>query len=72
MQRPHVEGVIHFARTVQLGLRGLRFVPEDIPNGFDAGSSILTMDDCEEIAGAATIEAIRPVAREQRRTLCSS
>lgn len=59
MRRAHEEGLIDPARTVQLGLRGSRFVPEDIQYGHDAGFTILTMDDYEDIGRAATIEKIR-------------
>jgi guanidinopropionase len=59
MRRAHEEGLIDPARTVQLGLRGSRFVPEDIQYGHDAGFTVLTMDDYEDIGRAATIEKIR-------------
>ena len=59
MRRAHEERLIDPARTVQLGLRGSRFVPEDIQYGYDAGFTILTMDDYEEIGRADTIERIR-------------
>ena len=49
---------------MQLGLRGSRFVPEDIQYGYDAGFTILTMDDYEEIGRAATIAKIREVIGE--------
>ena len=59
MRRAHEEGLIDPARTVQLGLRGSRFVPEDIKYGYDAGFTVLTMDDYEDIGRAATIDKIR-------------
>ncbi|MFK7942066.1 MAG: agmatinase [Paracoccaceae bacterium] len=59
MRRAHEEGLIDPSRTVQLGLRGSRFVPEDIQYGHDAGFTILTMDDYEDAGRATTIDTIR-------------
>lgn len=59
MRRAHEEGLIDPARTVQLGLRGSRFVPEDIQYGQDAGFTVLTMDDYEALGRAATIQRIQ-------------
>ncbi|MEM7423658.1 MAG: agmatinase [Pseudomonadota bacterium] len=59
MRRAHEEGLIDPERTVQLGLRGSRFGPDDIQYGYDAGFTILTMDDYDEIGRAATIARIR-------------
>lgn len=64
MRRAHEEGLIDPSRTVQLGLRGSRFMPEDIQYGYDAGFTILTMDDYEEIGRAATIAKIRETIGE--------
>ncbi len=58
MRRAHEEGLIDPARTVQLGLRGSRFVPEDIRYGYDAGFTVITMDDYEALGRAATINRI--------------
>ena len=64
MRRAHEEGLIDPARTVQLGLRGSRFVPEDIQYGYDAGFTIMTMDDYEAIGRAAAIAKIRETLGE--------
>ncbi len=61
MRRAHEEGLIDPARVVQLGLRGSRFVPEDLQYSYDAGFTVLTMDDYEDIGRAATIATIREV-----------
>ncbi|MEM9139232.1 MAG: agmatinase [Pseudomonadota bacterium] len=59
MRRAHEEGLIDPARVVQLGLRGSRFVPEDVQYGIDVGFTVLTMDDYEDLGRAATIAKIR-------------
>ncbi len=64
MRRAHEERLIDPARTVQLGLRGSRFVPEDIQYGYDAGFTIMTMDDYEAIGRAAAIAKIRETLGE--------
>ena len=61
MRRAHEEGLIDPARVVQLGLRGSRFVPEDIQYGIDAGFTVMTMDDYDDLGRAATIAKIRDV-----------
>ena len=61
MRRAHEEGLIDPARVVQLGLRGSRFVPQDIQYGIDAGFTVMTMDDYEDLGRAATIARIRDV-----------
>ncbi|MEL7470158.1 MAG: agmatinase [Pseudomonadota bacterium] len=61
MRRAHEEGLIDPSRVVQLGLRGSRFVPEDIQYGIDAGFTVLTMDDYEDLGRSATISKIRDV-----------
>jgi guanidinopropionase len=59
MRRAVDEGLIDPKRTVQLGLRGSRFVPEDIQYGYDAGFTMITYDDYEEMGRAAAIEKIK-------------
>mgnify|MGYP001793284295 CR=1 FL=1 len=61
MRRAHEEGLIDPSRVVQLGLRGSRFVPEDIRYGIDAGFTVLTMDAYEDLGRSATIAKIRDV-----------
>lgn len=61
MRRGVEEGLIDQARVVQLGLRGSRFGAGDIAFGEEAGFTILTMDDYEEMGRAAAIARIREV-----------
>ncbi len=59
MRRATEEGLIDPKRTVQLGLRGSRFVPEDIQFGYDAGFTMIPMDDYEDMGRKTAIETIR-------------
>jgi len=59
MRRATEEGLIDPARTVQLGLRGSRFVPEDIRFGYDHGFTMIPMDDYEGMGRVRAIETIR-------------
>jgi guanidinopropionase len=61
MRRGVEEGLIDPARVVQLGLRGSRFGPDDIRFGIEAGFTVITMDDYEEMGRAAALERIRNV-----------
>lgn len=61
MRRAHEEGIIDPARVVQLGLRGTRFGDDDIQYGIDAGFTVITYDDYEEMGRAAAIQRIREV-----------
>lgn len=61
MRRAHEEGIIEPSRVVQLGLRGTRFGDGDIQYGIDAGFTVITYDDYEEMGRAAAIERIREV-----------
>lgn len=58
MRRGLEEGLIDPKRVVQLGLRGSRFGPDDIQFGLDAGFTVITFDDYEEMGRAAAIEII--------------
>lgn len=58
MRRGVEEGLIDAERVIQLGLRGSRFSPDDIQYGYDAGFTIVTMDEYEEMGRAAVIETI--------------
>ena len=64
MRRAHEEGILDPRRVVQLGLRGTRFGAGDIQYGIDAGFTVITYDDYEELGRAATIERIRQVLGE--------
>jgi guanidinopropionase len=44
--------------VVQLGLRGSRFGDDDIRYGHDAGYTMITMDDYEDMGRAKVIEVI--------------
>ena len=58
MRRGLEEGLIDPKRVVQIGLRGSRFSKDDIQFGYDAGFTIITFDDYEEMGRAAAIEKI--------------
>ncbi|MCG8444857.1 MAG: agmatinase [Hyphomicrobiales bacterium] len=61
MRRGVEEGLIDPKRVVQLGLRGSRFSQNDIQFGVDAGFTIITFDEYEEMGRAAAIETIKAV-----------
>ncbi len=61
MRRTHEEGVIDPKRVIQIGLRGTRFGDDDIQYGIDAGFTVVTYDEYEEMGRAAVIERIRDV-----------
>ncbi len=61
MRRGLEEGLIDPKRVVQLGLRGSRFSPDDIAFGYDAGFTIITFDEYEEMGRAAAIQKIHEV-----------
>jgi guanidinopropionase len=52
------EGLIDPKRTIQIGLRGSRFSPDDIAWGEEAGMRVVTMEEYEEIGRAAVIAEI--------------
>ncbi len=58
MRRATEEGLIDPSRVVQLGLRGSRFGADDIQYGVDAGYTLITLDDYEEMGRAKAIEVI--------------
>jgi len=58
MRRALEENLIDPARVVQIGLRGSRFSPDDIRFGVEAGFTIITYDEYEEMGRAAAIERI--------------
>ena len=64
MRRGHEEGLIDPKRTIQVGMRGSRFSPDDIQYGYDVGYNIITMDDYEEMGRKAAIETIDEVLGE--------
>ncbi len=55
------EGLIDPKRTIQIGLRGSRFSPDDIKWGQDAGFTCITFEDYEEMGRAAVIKKIHEV-----------
>lgn len=61
MRRTLEEGLIDPKRVVQLGLRGTRFSPDDIAYGYEAGFTIITFDEYEEMGRAAAIDKIQSV-----------
>ncbi len=58
MRRATEEGLIDPKRVVQLGLRGSRFGEGDIQYGVEAGYTIITFDDYEDMGRAKAIEVI--------------
>jgi guanidinopropionase len=58
LRRAHEEGLVDPARVIQIGLRGSRFSADDLKYGYDAGFSIVTMDEYEEMGRAKVIEKI--------------
>lgn len=66
MRRGLEEGLIDPKRVVQLGLRGTRFSPDDIAFGDEAGFTMITQDEYEDIGRAATIAKIRQVLGADR------
>ncbi|MDJ0893978.1 MAG: agmatinase [Alphaproteobacteria bacterium] len=58
MRRAVEEGLIDPKRVVQIGLRGSRFSPDDIQFGYDAGFTVITFDEYEEMGRAAAIQRI--------------
>lgn len=61
MRRGLEEGLIDPKRVVQVGLRGSRFSAEDIAFGYEAGFTIITFDEYEEMGRNAAIETINKV-----------
>lgn len=61
MRRATEEGLIDPRRVVQVGLRGTRFGEDDIQYGIDAGFTVITYDDYEELGRATVIERIKEV-----------
>ncbi|WP_373504343.1 agmatinase [Aestuariivirga sp.] len=55
------EGLIDPKRTIQIGLRGSRFSPDDIKWGQDAGFTCITFEDYEEMGRAAVLKKIDEV-----------
>jgi guanidinopropionase len=58
MRRAAEEGLIDPKRVVQLGLRGSRFGDDDLRFGHDAGYTMITLDDYEDMGRARAIEVI--------------
>jgi guanidinopropionase len=58
MRRAHEEKLINPKRVVQIGLRGSRFGEDDVKFGYDAGFTIVTYDEYEEMGRAAAVEII--------------
>jgi guanidinopropionase len=61
LRRGNEEGLVDAARVIQIGMRGSRFDDHDIQYGYDAGYTIITMDEYEEMGRAAVIERIHEV-----------
>jgi guanidinopropionase len=61
MRRGLEEGLIDPKRVVQVGLRGSRFSPDDIAFGYEAGFTIITFDEFEEMGRDNAIKKINEV-----------
>jgi guanidinopropionase len=61
MRRSYEEGLIDPKRVVQLGLRGSRFGGEDVSFGYDAGYTIITFDEYEEMGRAKAIDIVNHI-----------
>ncbi|MCX7346278.1 MAG: agmatinase [Alphaproteobacteria bacterium] len=55
------EGLINPKRTIQIGLRGSRFSPDDIKWGQDAGFTCITFDEYEAMGRDAVVRKIQSV-----------
>jgi guanidinopropionase len=55
------EGLIDPKRTIQIGLRGSRFSPDDIKWGQDAGFTCITFDEYEAMGRDAVVRKIQSV-----------
>jgi guanidinopropionase len=53
------EGLQDPRKTVQLGLRGTRYHPDEFKGSYERGMRVVTMDEYEELGRKATIEVIR-------------
>lgn len=58
------EELIDPKRTIQIGLRGTRYSDHDIQYGYDAGMSIVTMDDYEAMGRDKVVKLVRKVVGE--------
>ena len=56
LRRAREEGLIDSDRVIQIGMRGSRFSEDDLQYGYDAGYTIITMDEYEEMGRAAVIQ----------------
>lgn len=61
VRRTMEEGLLDPARVVQLGMRGSRFSPDDIQFGIDAGFTVITFEDYENMGRAEAIKLIQSV-----------
>jgi len=61
MRRSYEERLIDPKRVVQLGLRGSRFGKEDVSFGYDAGYTIITFDEYEEMGRAKAIDIVNQI-----------
>jgi agmatinase len=61
MRRAMEEGLLDPGRVIQVGMRGSRFLPDDLQYSYDVGYSVITMDEYEEMGRAAAIEKINDV-----------
>ena len=61
MRRGVEEGLIDPKRVVQIGLRGSRFVPDDIQYSYDVGFTVITMDDYDDLGRAAVIAKVKQI-----------
>ncbi|WP_428775431.1 agmatinase [Vibrio sp.] len=61
MRRALEEGLLDPKRVLQIGMRGSRFVAEDIDYSYEQGYTVITMDEYDEMGRDAAIAKIRDV-----------
>jgi guanidinopropionase len=64
VRRAVEEGLIDPRRSLQIGLRGTCYSPNDFRYGSDVGMRVITMDEYEELGRVKVIEEIQRVCRD--------
>jgi len=66
IRRAVEEGLIDPKRSIQIGLRGTCYSPNDFQYGIDVGMRVITMDEYEQLGRAKVIDEVRRVCRDGR------
>jgi guanidinopropionase len=64
IRRAVEEGLIDPKRSIQIGLRGTCYSPDDFQYGIDVGMRVITMDEYEELGRMKVIDEIKRVCRD--------